>query len=170
MEKKLGWHELKNVVSTSYRCGYCGESIASDKGYIGSWPNHPGVQAWILICHRCTRPTFIDDDNVQYPGSLFGDSVKDVSDVSVDRIYAEARRAYSASAYTGSVLCCRKLLMHIAVAKGAKAGDSFASYVEFYAIIILCLPMLRDGGIISGQKVMKRITRSIWRLKKKQRN
>ena len=49
-------------------------------------------------------------------------------------IYDEARQATSALSYTAAVLCCRKLLMHIAVAKGAKAGESFASYVDFLAV------------------------------------
>ena len=46
-------------------------------------------------------------------------------------MYQEARNAVGAGSPTAAVLCCRKLLMHIAVSKGAKAGDSFASYVQF---------------------------------------
>jgi len=30
-------------------------------------------------------------------------------------------------------MCCRKLLMHIAVAKGGEAGKTFAHYVDFLA-------------------------------------
>lgn len=35
--------------------------------------------------------------------------------------------------HTAAVLCCRKLLMHIAVSTGAKAGLPFIEYVEFFA-------------------------------------
>ena len=35
-------------------------------------------------------------------------------------------------------MTCRKLLMHIAVAKGAKAGETFLKYIEF----------LREGHFI----------------------
>jgi hypothetical protein len=62
---------------------------------------------------------------------LFGNSVQDTPEQTVQQLYEEARKTTGAGAYTAAVLCCRKLLMHIAVSKGAKAGDSFASYVQF---------------------------------------
>ena len=37
----------------------------------------------------------------------------------------------SVSSHTAAVLCCRKLLMNIAVSKGAKEGLQFIKYVEF---------------------------------------
>ena len=39
----------------------------------------------------------------------------------------------SVSAYTASVLACRKLLMNIAVAQGAAEGKKFAEYVQYLA-------------------------------------
>ena len=49
----------------------------------------------------------------------------------VNDLYEEARRcAGAASAPTAAVLLCRKILMHIAVEKGAKAGDTFISYID----------------------------------------
>jgi hypothetical protein len=39
----------------------------------------------------------------------------------------------SSEAYTPAVLACRKILMNVAVSLGAKAGDTFASYVQFLA-------------------------------------
>lgn len=38
-----------------------------------------------------------------------------------------------AEAFTGAVLICRKILMHVAVEKGARAGETFASYVAYLA-------------------------------------
>jgi hypothetical protein len=35
------------------------------------------------------------------------------------------------NSFTSAVLTCRKLLMHIAVAKGAAPGKSFMEYVEY---------------------------------------
>jgi hypothetical protein len=84
-----------------------------------------------MICHQCTRPTFIDSDRTQTPGKAFGAIVENVDDPSVHAIYEEARRATSAGSYTAAVLCCRKLLMHIAVAKGAGAGENFLFYVDY---------------------------------------
>ncbi|HDP99722.1 MAG TPA: DUF4145 domain-containing protein [bacterium] len=37
----------------------------------------------------------------------------------------------SVSGFTSVVLSCRKLLMHIAVSKGANPGENFVSYVQY---------------------------------------
>lgn len=128
---QLFWQSVSNIQSKSYQCGYCGQPIASEKGYHAKWQNGSTSVARIHICHYCSRPTFFEDDGTQYPGTVFGEAVDGISDQSVSRIYDEARKAFSASAYTASVLCCRKLLMHVAVSKGAEAGKNFAFYVEF---------------------------------------
>jgi len=112
----------------SYTCGYCGSDIASEKGYFGS---SSLANAIIYICHKCSRPTLIDDDEKQYPGSSFGSAVQDISDASVAELYNEARACISASAYTAAVLACRKLLMHIAVSKAAEPNKPFTYYVEY---------------------------------------
>jgi hypothetical protein len=39
----------------------------------------------------------------------------------------------SVAAHTAAALCARKMLMNVAVAKGAKEGETFRSYVEFLA-------------------------------------
>jgi hypothetical protein len=51
----------------------------------------------------------------------------------VDAAYGEARDALAAGAPTASVLISRKVLMHIAVDKGAEAGRTFAEYVDYLA-------------------------------------
>ena len=35
------------------------------------------------------------------------------------------------NAYTAAELICRKILMHVSVEKGAKEGESFASYISY---------------------------------------
>jgi hypothetical protein len=45
-------------------------------------------------------------------------------------LYNEARLSTAAGAYTAAVLACRKILMHIAVERGAEAGKTFVAYVE----------------------------------------
>lgn len=51
----------------------------------------------------------------------------------VASVYNEARECTSDRAFTAAVLACRKLLMHIAVERGAEAGKSFAHYVDYLA-------------------------------------
>ena len=87
----------------------------------------------MCICHVCKRPTFLDHQGSQHPGAPFGAPVGDVPEASVSQLYEEARRATAAGAYTAAVLCCRMLLMHIVVAKGAAENQTFLAYVEFLA-------------------------------------
>jgi len=130
--EKLTWSNPQEFNSISYKCGYCGESLASQKGYTGysisGSVNHP---VFICICHVCTRPTFFDFNKNQTPGAIFGNKVNDIPDTSVSELYDEARRATGASCYTSAVLSCRKLLMHIAVSKGANPGETFVKYVNY---------------------------------------
>jgi hypothetical protein len=127
------WINPSTIASQRYQCGYCGQPLASEKGWTANSSYDQKPAAYICICHFCQRPTFIDERDRQFPGTTFGDPVQDVDDKDVAMLYEEARQSIGASAFTAAVLCCRKLLMHIAVAKGAPAGQSFLTYVEYLA-------------------------------------
>lgn len=91
----------------------------------------PGlIWAYIYICHHCSRPTYFGEAGEQIPGAVYGSKVKHVPQ-EVDNLYDEARNCTACNAYTGSVLCSRKLLMNIAVSKGAEQGKKFAEYVDY---------------------------------------
>src|SRR5258707_8523613 len=83
------------------------------------------------ICHFCHKPTFIDERRKQFPGSPIGRPVEFISDGSTSSLYEEARQAAGANAYTAAILACRKILMHIAVSKGAKENQDFVDYVKY---------------------------------------
>lgn len=51
----------------------------------------------------------------------------------VNGLYFEIRKAIAASAYTAAVLTARKLVMHMAVDKGAAENLPFVKYVEYLA-------------------------------------
>ena len=110
--------------------GICGSDIATDRGWHGREITLDG-NAYICICHRCTRPTFIDLDRQQTPSVIYGRPVDGIDDTMISAMYDEARKAIGCGSYTAAVLCCRKLLMHIAVKKGAIEGENFVSYVNY---------------------------------------
>lgn len=133
---KLIWENIRTYHSKDYTCGHCSSPIASEKAFIAKRsdsPSHDG--AYIYICHQCSKPTFFDilDENKQIPGPSFGNDVNDIDDKSVEELYNEARRCYSTNAFTSAVLSSRKLLMHIAVSKGAALGLKFIEYVEYFS-------------------------------------
>ena len=87
-----------------------------------------GYQAFIYICPNCTKPTY-SHGPTQIPGVAPGNAVAHLPE-DIAALYNEARRASSVGASTAAVLACRKLLMNIAVAHGAKPGETFIAYVE----------------------------------------
>ncbi len=132
---KLTWVQAAGMESRAFRCGWCGNDVASQQGWSAQFAAGPSGRpsAGIWLCHLCTRPTFFDVGNGQTPGFPFGSPVADVPDKAVMAIYEEARKAHGVDSFTAAVLCCRKLLMHIAVSKGADPGLPFAQYVQYLA-------------------------------------
>jgi hypothetical protein len=127
---KVIWDSAQKLNSRIYTCGHCGQPLASEKGYYGRTETG-AVVASIYICHNCLRPTYFDHEGTQIPGSPYGKPVDDIPSKEVETLYNEARNCTSCNAWTAAVLCCRKLLMNIAVSKGVKEGLSFVEYVEF---------------------------------------
>jgi Domain of unknown function (DUF4145) len=130
----LAWSNIQGLQSRSYTCGYCGNPLASERGWFAHVGGPSGrIGAFIYVCHQCWQPTFFDPTNGQTPNVVFGNPVKDISEKMVEELYNEARKTTGIGAYTAAVLCCRKLLMHIAVSKGAQPGENFINYVQFLA-------------------------------------
>lgn len=140
----IKWHNENTFPNRKYTCGYCGERLSSEKGYVGTDTRNGISSFYIYICHFCHKPTFFNDDGVQTPGPIFGGEVKDISDVNVKTLFEEARKCFSTSSFTSVVLACRKLLMHIAVSKGAPVGKLFIEYVEFLSTNNFIPPDAKD--------------------------
>jgi len=130
--EKIKWNNVVKLESKNYICGYCGNSLASELGFYSHIPRDANIQiTHIYICHFCLRPTFFDRNGYhQTPASAYGNKVNNIPS-EVETLYNEARNCTSCNAYTASVLCSRKLLMNIAVSKGAVEGLKFIEYVEY---------------------------------------
>jgi hypothetical protein len=127
----INWIDKKEITGQSYVCGFCGRYVGPSHGYLGEV--HDGTRnvpnPKIYICPNCQKPTFRQGEE-QVPAPVFGNPVSSMP-TEVGSLYDEARRCMSVSAYTAAVLLCRKLLMHIAVEKGAEEGKPFIEYVEY---------------------------------------
>lgn len=126
--------ESKNIMNFTYTCGYCGSRVTSERGMSlnidnGAGYSYNSVSQGVYICPNCKYPTFIYED-MQVPGNNYGNSVAHVSK-EVEDVYNEARKSFSVAAYTGSILLCRKLLMHVAVDFGAEENKNFVYYVNY---------------------------------------
>ena len=119
------------IRSKRYICGYCGETLASGIGYAAKEADMGEISsAKIYICHYCYSSTYFDASGKQTPGSAYGGEVKEIPSEDVRDLYNEARDCIKVNAYTTAVLCCRKLLMNVAVDQGADENKSFAYYVD----------------------------------------
>lgn len=123
----MAWQRIEQIRAKQFGCGYCGFSVANDRGYYTSKGNNR-----IYICPNCEKPTYFDEYDKQTPGVAFGNEVTHLPQP-VEQLYREARSCCSISAYTSAVLACRKILMNIAVEQGAAEGLSFVAYIDHLA-------------------------------------
>jgi hypothetical protein len=131
----LNWQNPTETGGLRYVCGYCGVDTSPSRGFHAVATG--GISGYILLCTGCNRPSFIEREGGTIarvtPSPKKGNVVKGLpSDVGA--LYDEARGSTGANANTGAVLLCRKILMHIAVEKGADKNLSFLQYVEFLAV------------------------------------
>ncbi|MFH1990498.1 MAG: DUF4145 domain-containing protein [Patescibacteria group bacterium] len=126
---KLNWHNEIAHNSKTFICGYCGDKVAPNRGYSADVEG-TNRRVPIYVCTSCWQPTFFDENGEQWPFGMYGDKVSEISDNDVSELYEEARKAVGSSP-TAAVLACRKILMHVAVAKEAKENLKFAEYVDY---------------------------------------
>lgn len=131
-EGVVNWRALQDLISITFLCGHCSTNVSSVKGYkLGQHSDGSGTQLGaIYICPSCGGPVFFSSDGKQRPSPSLGNKVNHVPD-DLNELYEEARRCTSEGCYTGAVLLCRKMLMNIAVAQGAKEGLRFIEYVTY---------------------------------------
>ena len=112
----------------SYTCGYCNTKI-SGAVVCGYYPSPIHTIKW-LLCPNCGDGSVLALDGNVYPGVPFGPNIEGLPD-NILEAYKEARSCMSVNAFTSCELICRKILMHVAVEKGANEGDSFINYLSY---------------------------------------
>jgi hypothetical protein len=118
----------KGVPSATWTCGFCEAKTGNDRGWKSETSDEIGT---IRLCPACGAPTFFDTRNETIPRPLPGHGVEHLPD-DVATLYTECRRALQAEAFSASIMACRKILMHVAVDRGAPKKDtSFKQYVEY---------------------------------------
>ena len=119
-----------------YQCGYCNTYVA---GVVVSKNAKLYVQ-W-LACPHCKEGSVSNNGTIT-PTPLLGEDVQGLPD-EIKSAYLEARKSISSKCYTACELMCRKILMNVAVEKGAGEGEGFAQYVDY---------MSKEGHITNMMK------------------
>jgi hypothetical protein len=133
---RITWAKAQGIPATDYTCGYCGREVSASFGWLGRNLDHRqlttafrDVQAFVLaIWPRCAHPTYIKG-HIQIPPVFFGDEVEHLPR-DLAEPYREARDCVGGN-YTAGIMIGRKLLMNVAVSKGAEANQTFAAYVTY---------------------------------------
>jgi len=118
------WQATGDIGPRTYTCGWCGKVVGPRMGY-----RNNDATGRIYECPYCSNPTIFAQGK-QVPGPLLGADVGALP-ADVEALYREARQCASIGAYTSSVMDCRKLLMHIAVERGAPQNQNFVDYVNY---------------------------------------
>ncbi|MEU3366736.1 DUF4145 domain-containing protein [Streptomyces pseudogriseolus] len=105
-------------------CGHCGNSAVG--AVVAAYFEH---EIYWIRCPSCGGGTVISN-GAQFPGPKIGGDVLGLPD-DVEQAYQEARSCAGVNAYTAAEVMCRKILMHVAVDKGAESGKSFAYYLSY---------------------------------------
>ena len=140
------WFSTGQLPAKSYTCGHCGHRVAPAEGFHAfvrgstsaqqrsnalGLSNTPQLRATAHICSSCGLPTVFDrNGGSQTPGPLVGADIAALPN-DVSALYSEARKALAGGAPSAAVMVCRKILMHVAVEKGADENKRFVEYVDY---------------------------------------
>lgn len=148
------WIDPHRMDPREYKCGYCGNQVASERGYAARYGSA------IYMCPKCSEPTYFDLMGQQIPGVPYGDAVASLPN-DVETLYGEARRVIAVGAPTSSVMAARKLLMHVAVEKGAKPNQTLLDYVDYLTEKGYVPQTESHGSTRSGRRETKPTTKSL---------
>jgi hypothetical protein len=130
--ERITWVAFDNSSSLDkqFTCGYCGTHTATAQsfGRVNAY-RQIDQTVEIRICMNCGAPTYFGDDG-QMPAPRAGRAIEHLPPV-VESAYKEARASFAAGAPTAAALMCRKILMNVAVTKGAPPNRRFVEYVDY---------------------------------------
>jgi len=124
----------------SYICGHC--NTRTSGAVVSAYAEGSPTPIRWLWCTNCGDGSVLARDGNVYPGVLFGPNIEGLS-TDVSNAYKEARKCMSFNAFTSCELICRKILMHIAVEKGAKEGEIFAGYITYLETLGYVTPPMK---------------------------
>ena len=136
MEPKYEWNGAQREGKKDYTCSYCDNLVASEFRFAryATTGSRKSIDGEVYICPFCNNPTFFPNapeiGRVQIPGPRPCTAVSHLPE-SINSIYEEARNCLSAGASVGAALCARKVVMNLAVSKGAELNKRFAYYVDY---------------------------------------
>jgi DNA-directed RNA polymerase subunit RPC12/RpoP len=118
----------------TYTCPRCSKDVYGAVIATAGDEDSSTITAWVR-CPSCREGAVIvlrdeERDEGIYGPHRFGPDIVGLPQ-DVGSAYSESRSCMRVGAYTAAEVMCRKILMHIAVDKGAKEGQKFAAYLTY---------------------------------------
>ncbi len=135
----LDTHSFDGWSWFEFRCGHCGTptsgAIVTSATQSGRPSGGTSEIQFVVACSHCYGLSIYfggdpKSPSRRYPAAPAGREVEGLPD-DVKDAWTEARAAYTAGAPTASEHMCRKILLHVAVERGADASSSFLSSVNY---------------------------------------
>jgi len=79
----MSWNGESKLKSHKFRCGFCGNLVATDKGFFDSETG----QKKVYPCPHCNNPSYFDPTGNQFPGVAPGNKVSHLPN-ELEAIYA----------------------------------------------------------------------------------
>jgi Domain of unknown function (DUF4145) len=111
----------------TFVCGNCSTKVTG--AVISAYDKVDGPILW-LLCPSCADGSVKCRNGVIYPISTEKPDLQGLPE-DTEKAFTEAYGCFSIKAYTACELICRKILMHVAVDKGAKPGDTFEHFIDY---------------------------------------
>lgn len=111
-----------------YKCSKCERDISG--AVVARAMDEAGNYVRWLQCTICGDGAVQMADQNVYPAVSFGVKLEGLPD-EIEVAYKEARDCIGVGAYGACELVCRRILMCVAVEKGAKEGQSFSDYLTY---------------------------------------
>jgi hypothetical protein len=141
----------------AFTCGHCGRDVSG--AVLANTNDHLGRPVRWLQCTSCHEASVQSSGGTIYPAGKFGPNIEGLPP-DVAAAYDEARRCLGVDAFTAAEGMCRKILMHVAVDKEAKEGDTFAAYIDYLATAGYVTPpmkgwvkLIKDHGNKANHKL-----------------
>ena len=127
-----------------YVCGHCGTAVV---GWVVAQAMVDYQRQW-LLCPQCGMGSVRNDNTILPPPQTFPNV--DGLPERIAGLYGEARMSFESQIYTGCEILCRKILMNVAVDKGAKPDKKFVQYVAY---------LESNGHVVSSLKNMATVVK-----------
>lgn len=134
----IRWSSFDQTTSKHFSCGHCG--VLASAMYHARGDRIPSDirgsqyqdEIHLFICNACGYPTTFNSARYQHPPPRENSVTLKKTSKPIESIFREGEFCLNSGRYMAACLVFRGLLMHLAVEHGAKEGQKFEVYINWF--------------------------------------